>query len=90
MVFQAQSCRGFQGQDYCGEVSPRLSSVACVGNEDELLACPHEEGDDVFCAARVRCGDVMILVMRLCVLPMQESTTNDNNNTRTPSRQRPN
>jgi len=49
---KAQSCRGFQGQDYCGEVSPRLSSVACVGNEDELLACPHEEGDDVFCAAQ--------------------------------------
>ena len=51
---KAQACRGAQGQDFCGDVSPRLSSVACVGNEAGLLACPHEEGGDVFCAAQVR------------------------------------
>jgi len=45
-------CHGFGGRDYCGDVSPRFSKVACVGNEDGLLQCPHEEGDDVFCAAQ--------------------------------------
>lgn len=46
------ACHGFQGQDYCGSASPSLSSVACVGTEDGILACPHEEGDDVFCSAQ--------------------------------------
>lgn len=52
VVAAKDSCRGFQGQDYCGDVSPRLSNVACAGTEHGLLACPHEEGDDVFCAAQ--------------------------------------
>lgn len=44
------SCGGHAANNYCGTLAPQLSEVACSGQEDELLACPHEEFDDVFCA----------------------------------------
>ena len=34
----------------CGNVAPGFSEVACVGNEENILDCPHQAGDDVFCA----------------------------------------
>ena len=34
----------------CGVTAPVLSELACSGSEAGLLACPHEAGDDVFCA----------------------------------------
>jgi len=34
----------------CGDVPPGLSELACTGQEDDVLKCPHEAGDDVFCA----------------------------------------
>jgi hypothetical protein len=34
----------------CGEIAPGISELACSGSEAEPLACPHEEGDGVFCA----------------------------------------
>ena len=34
----------------CGSVPPSLSELACCSAESSPLACPHEAGDDVFCA----------------------------------------
>ena len=34
----------------CGVDAPHLSNVQCVGSESSLLSCPHQEGDDVYCA----------------------------------------
>jgi hypothetical protein len=34
----------------CGTVAPGLGELACSGSESGPLACPHEAGDDVFCA----------------------------------------
>jgi hypothetical protein len=34
----------------CGAKSPGLGELACSGTEKSVLACPHEAGDDVFCA----------------------------------------
>merc|ERR1712072_190587 len=34
----------------CGDVAPAVSELACSGAESGPLACPHEAGDDVFCA----------------------------------------
>merc|ERR1712166_1465453 len=34
----------------CGSNAPGVSELACSGAESEPLACPHEAGDDVFCA----------------------------------------
>ena len=34
----------------CGNVAPGVSELACSGSESGPLACPHEAGDDVFCA----------------------------------------
>jgi len=44
------TCRDVSGKNYCGIVAPRISEVACSGQETNLLACPFEDGDDVFCA----------------------------------------
>ena len=38
------------GSDECGMVEPVLSEVSCAGSESSLLLCPHEEGEEVFCA----------------------------------------
>ena len=37
------------GKD-CGSVAPGIGELACSGSELGPLACPHEAGDDVFCA----------------------------------------
>ena len=34
----------------CGGVAPGVGALACSGSESGPLACPHEAGDDVFCA----------------------------------------
>ena len=34
----------------CGDVAPAVSELSCSGAESGPLACPHEAGDDVFCA----------------------------------------
>ncbi len=34
----------------CGDAAPGLGELACSGSESGPLACPHEAGDDVFCA----------------------------------------
>lgn len=34
----------------CGDVAPGVGELACSGSESGPLACPHEAGDDVFCA----------------------------------------
>ena len=38
-----------QGEE-CGSIAQNLAELACSGSEGEPLACPHESGDDVFCA----------------------------------------
>ena len=38
-------------KDSCGEVPPGLSELACSGQENSVLDCPHVAGTDVFCAA---------------------------------------
>ena len=35
----------------CGNAAPGVSELSCTGAESEPLACPHQAGDDVFCAA---------------------------------------
>lgn len=35
----------------CGSAPPGISELACSGTESAPLACPHEAGDSVFCAA---------------------------------------
>ena len=39
-------------EDSCGQadVAPAVSELSCSGAESGPLACPHEAGDDVFCA----------------------------------------
>jgi len=44
-------CAGFHGENACGTTPPRISKLACSGHEGSLLACPFDEGEDVFCAA---------------------------------------
>ena len=34
----------------CGSIAPQISEVACVGQELDLLSCPHVGKDDVFCS----------------------------------------
>merc|ERR1711959_819527 len=34
----------------CGKTAPGVGELACSGSESGPLACPHEAGDDVFCA----------------------------------------
>ena len=36
--------------DACGDAAPGVSELACSGQESGVLTCPHEAGDDVFCA----------------------------------------
>jgi len=56
MGFSGASATGFSacgeanGNNFCGDVEPALSELACSGSESDVLACPHEAGDDVFCA----------------------------------------
>merc|ERR1711862_998764 len=56
------SCGTFHSQNICGTTEPRISKLACSGEEDTVLGCPFETDEDVFCAAEesviVRCvGD---------------------------------
>ena len=37
----------------CGTTPPQISKLACTGQESDVLSCPFEEGDDVFCAPEV-------------------------------------
>merc|ERR1712150_224517 len=57
----------------CGTTPPQTSEVSCSGRESDILDCPFEEGDDVFCAPEesviVRCtgdGDTQGRPMQLC------------------------
>ena len=34
----------------CGTIAPAVSELMCSGSESGPLACPHEMGEDVFCA----------------------------------------
>lgn len=43
-------CGAYHGADVCGTKPPQISELACDGHESGLLACPHQAGDDVFCA----------------------------------------
>ena len=43
-------CRRGDGGNWCGQVAPTISEVACAGQETNLLLCPHVDADDVFCA----------------------------------------
>ena len=43
----SSKCNG----NVCGNAAPGVSELACTGAESEPLACPHQAGDDVFCAA---------------------------------------
>ena len=42
--------RGCVDAGLCGVEAPHLANVECLGSESSLLACPHVEGDDVYCA----------------------------------------
>ena len=44
------SCGNVGGNNYCGATEPRISAMACSGEESDLSACPYESSDDVFCA----------------------------------------
>ena len=44
------NCRRDSGHDFCGDVSASFSEVVCSGQEANLLECPHEIDDNVFCA----------------------------------------
>ena len=44
-------CANYRGENFCGNVAPHISEVACGGQETDLLACPHEESDATFCAS---------------------------------------
>ena len=46
----AATCSSFDGKDYCGDVAPVLSELACSGSEASVLGCPHQAREDVFCA----------------------------------------
>ena len=43
-------CKRGDGENSCGSRAPTISEVACVGQEADLLSCPHAGADDVFCA----------------------------------------
>ena len=36
--------------DFCSDVAPRVSGLACTGAESAAKECPYEAGDNVFCA----------------------------------------
>lgn len=44
------SCRSASGHNYCGDVAACLSEVSCSGQEANIIECPHEQDDNVFCA----------------------------------------
>merc|ERR1712048_343654 len=44
------SCHEEQGAHFCTDTPPHISNVACTGTEQDILSCPAETGDDVFCA----------------------------------------
>ena len=44
------SCRNIVGENYCGDVAPRISEVSCSGQEASISQCPYEKDDDVYCA----------------------------------------
>lgn len=46
----ATTCSSFEGSNHCGDVAPVLSDLACSGAESAVLSCPHQAGEDVFCA----------------------------------------
>ena len=56
------ACGDVAGKNYCGELAPQLSEVACSGQETDLLTCPYEDLDDVFCAPEesvlLRCAGI--------------------------------
>ena len=43
-------CKDAQGKNFCGSAAPRVSEVACSGQETDLMSCSYEDSDDVFCA----------------------------------------
>merc|ERR1712007_125359 len=43
-------CGNVAGNNYCGASEPRISAMACSGEESDLSACQYESADDVFCA----------------------------------------
>ena len=49
------ACRLFRSENYCGEIIPRLSEFTCVGDEGNLMDCPHAESDDV--GPLQKCGE---------------------------------
>ena len=56
VICKSMGFTGFSGSSKCtgkacGSVPPGVSELACSGAETTPLACPHEAGDDVFCAA---------------------------------------
>ena len=50
MGFSGSSGHAKCGGAACGDAAPGVSELACSGSESGPLACPHEAGDDVFCA----------------------------------------
>ena len=44
------ACRSSAGRNGCGDVPASLSEVSCSGQEANILECPHEKDDNVFCA----------------------------------------
>ena len=59
------SCRTFHGRNSCGTKEPRVSELACSGQEADLLGCQFKSNDDVFCAPEVRMSSVFILSFSL-------------------------
>lgn len=43
----ARRCVG----EECGTMAPYISQVTCAGDEDGVLQCPFQEGDDVYCSS---------------------------------------
>jgi hypothetical protein len=37
--------------NFCGQAPPHMSQLACTGNEQSVLECAFERGDEVFCGA---------------------------------------
>lgn len=56
------ACGNVGGKNYCSAAAPQLSEVSCSGQEVDLMACPHEDSDDVFCAPEesvvLRCAGI--------------------------------
>ena len=50
MGFSGASSSSKCSDSACGGVAPGIGELACSGSELGPLACPHEAGDDVFCA----------------------------------------